>query len=159
MLLAPIIVASASAVRASLSWLVVYVLTVLVMQIIIDRFLCTHCPHYCRDEPRLHCLSLWNTRKMFTARAGSWHLGDTIVLSLALAILVLFPVYWIMRDIVLPIVYLISLIKFMSTLRRYECSRCIYFGCPANSVPEAVKKNFTCLVTVRSDRDTPGRIK
>ena len=159
MVLVPIIVACASIVRSSPFWLAAYVLTVLVMQIIIYRFLCTHCPHYCRDESRLHCLFLWNARKIFKKRPGPWHLGDTIMLSLAMMILVLFPVYWLMRDVILLFVYVISLINLTSTLKRYECRRCVYFACPANSVPETVKREFKSSDHGTGESDVPDGIE
>jgi hypothetical protein len=50
--------------------------------------------------------------------------GPTLVL--------LYPVYWVLQEPGLFIIYLLSVIIFVASMRRNECHRCIYTDCPAN---------------------------
>ncbi|MDO9565674.1 MAG: hypothetical protein Q7J15_02910 [Candidatus Desulfaltia sp.] len=142
MALIPFIIACVSVAKSSFLLLGVYLVAFVTLQILIFRFLCTHCPHYCEDSKRLPCLSLWNFKKIFKPRPGPWSLTDKMMLLVLMSIICAFPIYWIFQDKLLLIIYILSVINFVVTLKKYECSRCIYFHCPNNSVPEENRKRF-----------------
>jgi hypothetical protein len=58
---------------------------------------------------------------------------------IAALIIILLPLYWLRLQVDLLVIYLLSFAIFLITIRRNECSRCIYFNCPANNVPEDIK--------------------
>lgn len=141
----PIIIACVSIARNSVYWFVVYLAVFIISQILIYKFLCTHCPHYCKKSKKLQCMFLWNMLKIFKPKPGSWKLIDKIVIPVSIITICLFPIYWIWQDKLLFIIYIISGINFMLTLKKYECSRCIYFHCPMNSVTENKRKKFNAI--------------
>ncbi len=49
------------------------------------------------------------------------------------ALVILFPVYWLVQTPGLFIIYLLSLFIFGASVRKNECPRCIYTDCPANN--------------------------
>ena len=85
------------------------------------------------------CMFLWNVPKVFLPRPGPWKSIDKIMLSLASGVTALFPVYWLWKDKLLFVLYILTGLSFVITLKRYECGRCTYFHCINNSVPEAIR--------------------
>jgi len=64
---------------------------------------------------------------------------------LGFAIAALFPVYWLLNQKVLLLAYLLSCVVVGMTLRRFECHRCIYFDCPANTVDASLCEEFRSI--------------
>ena len=100
--------------------------------LIIQRFFCSHCPHYCRDEKRLNCIFFWQTPKLFSQRPGPLSPMETLLSIAGPALILLYPVYWLIREPVLFMIYLLSILVFGASIRRNECTRCIYTHCPVN---------------------------
>jgi hypothetical protein len=142
LILTPVIIASVAIARYSLEWTAYYLITAFFMQIIIFRFLCTHCPHYCKEGKLLRCMFLWNVPKIFRPRPGAWKSIDKIMLSFAGGVTILFPGYWLWKDKLLLVLYILTGLIFVITLKKFECGRCTYFDCMSNSVPEAMRKQF-----------------
>lgn len=99
------------------------------------RFFCTHCPHYCRDEKRLKCIFFWEFPKFFSPRPGPLSSMEKVVCVAGSAVVLVYPVYWLVQAPGLFIVYLMSLVVFGASVRRNECPRCIYRDCPVNIAP------------------------
>jgi hypothetical protein len=51
-------------------------------------------------------------------------------------VMIVLPLYWLIFQLDLLVIYLLSLGVLFSTIRRNECGRCIHFHCPVNCVPE-----------------------
>ncbi len=145
MVLIPIIISCVLIARDSIYWFVVYLIVFIILQILINKSLCTHCPHYCKKTKKLQCMFQWNTPKIFKAKPVPLKLIDKMVILISIIIICLFPIYWIWQDKLLFIIYIISGINFIFTLKKYECHRCIYFYCPGNSVTENKRKKFNAL--------------
>jgi hypothetical protein len=54
-------------------------------------------------------------------------------------IIILIPLYWLIIQPGLLAIYVLAVAVLLATIRRNECSRCIYFDSPVNCVPEDTK--------------------
>jgi hypothetical protein len=61
----------------------------------------------------------------------------------------LYPVYWILQEPKLFIIYLLSVITLFASVRRNECPRCIYTECPVR-IPLHCDHSFRCKLTTDS---------
>lgn len=132
LLAVPLVTAVAALWRHSPGWAVGFVLLAIVVTGLLLRYFCTRCPHYTRDEPLLRCIFFWGLPKPFPPRHGALDGVDKLVTAGASALLLLFPVYWLLMEPWLLVVYLLSLAGFAAAVHRNECPRCIYTECPAN---------------------------
>ena len=139
LLAVPIITAMIAIFHSSVWWLVTFVVLAVVMTALILKFYCTRCPHYTREDKSLKCIFFWGLPKFFDKRPGALNLVDKLVVFSASAVLLLFPLYWLMMKPGLLVVYILSLIGFGVAIYRNECEQCIYFECPMNKVPETIK--------------------
>jgi hypothetical protein len=135
----PLVTAVFAIAKNSLGWAIVFIGIGAGSSSTILRFYCTRCPHYTRDEKLLKCIFFWGIPKFFSKRPGKLLVSDKVITVGAAAVLLLFPVYWLLMTPGLLIVYGLSLIGFGAAIYRNECHRCTYFECPANRVPEAIK--------------------
>ena len=127
----------------SRAWTIIYLLIFAGHFLILEyRFFCTHCPHYCNETQTTQCMFLWGIPKFFKKRPRALRRFDIAMLMLGLAITVFFPLYWLVKSWQLCTLYFLSWALLIITMRRYECTRCTYFHCPANSVEENVKKEY-----------------
>jgi len=125
----------------SIVWLIFYLVLCIAAGVVIIRFYCTHCPHYTRGGRTTRCMFMWGMPKFFESRPGPLSLLDKTIAIIAPIILIIFPLYWLFQQIGLLTIFVLSLVVFMSTVRRNECRRCIYFECPVNKVPEDMKSH------------------
>ena len=123
----------------SMGWLIFYIVLCIAAVAVIYRFYCSHCPHYTREGRTTQCMFFWGIPKFFKPRPGPLDLLDKTVALIAPTILVIFPLYWLFQQLGLLVIFTLSLTAFLSTLRRNECRRCIYFDCPVNKAPEDMK--------------------
>ena len=123
----------------SIGWLIFYIVLCIAAVAVIYRFYCSHCPHYTREGRTTQCIFFWGIPKFFKPRPGPLDLLDKTVAFIAPTILVIFPLYWLFQQLGLLVIFTLSLTVFLSTVRRNECRRCIYFDCPVNKVPEDMK--------------------
>ncbi|MBU0985844.1 MAG: hypothetical protein KKH68_01215 [Proteobacteria bacterium] len=139
LLAVPVITAIIAILKNSVGWTIVFIVLAVGTTALILRFYCTRCPHYTREGKILKCIFFWGVPKFFNKRPGALNVVDKAVTFSATAVLLIFPLYWLRTDPGLLIVYLLSLIGFGAAIYRNECNRCIYFECPTNRVPEAIK--------------------
>jgi hypothetical protein len=135
----PLVTAVLAILKNSVWWTIVFIGLGACITLIILRFYCTRCPHYTRDGKNLKCIFFWGLPKFFNKRPGKLDISDKVITYTATMVLLIFPLYWLLMAPGLLIVYLLSLIGFGTAIYRNECNRCIYFECPANKVPEAMK--------------------
>lgn len=135
----PMLAAVLSIVKESVFWTIVFIGLGVGISVVILRFYCTRCPHYTREGKYLKCIFFWGLPKVFKKRPGRLNISDKVITYSATAALLVFPMYWLMMTPGLLIIYVLSLIALGAAIYRYECKRCIYFECPANRVPEAIK--------------------
>ncbi len=129
-------------VKHSVVWSITYVVIGIALVALVYRFQCTHCPHYVEGKKRTKCMFFWGVPKFFRARPGPLSFFEKTVPFIAGIIWVFFPLYWLLLEPDLFILYWLSLIVLFLTIWRHECTRCIYFNCPMNRVPEDVQRQF-----------------
>jgi len=135
----PLVTALLAIWKDSSGWLVAYLAVCLAMVAVILKFFCTRCPHYTRDEKTLQCIFFWGLPKFFARRPGPLDFRDKAAAILAPAVVALFPVYWLLEQPGLLVIYVLSAGVAVAALRRMECDRCIYTECPSNRVPDEIK--------------------
>lgn len=141
--LIPLLSACFAIVQYSSKWVFIYIIVFVCHFLILEyRFLCTHCTHYCNDSPTTNCMFLWGIPKFFKKRPRPLNKFDMVMLIIGFSITIFFPLYWLLKSWQLCIVYFLSWIALVMTMKRYECTRCTYFHCPLNNVDELVKKEF-----------------
>ena len=141
LLAVPLLTAAVAIARHTLGGLLVYILLVVVGTILVLKFFCSRCPHYTREEKLLRCIFFWNLPKFFAARPGELDARDRLITWISPAVLLAFPLIWLIHEPDLLAIFLLSLAGFAAAVRRHECHRCIYFACPLNKAPEKMKND------------------
>lgn len=136
----PFITACIAVLRHSALWLTLYIIACILLVLVLYRFFCIHCPHYIQSGKTVTCMFYWGMPKLFKAAPGPLSILEKIVSLLTLFILILLPLYWLLQAPGLLVIYFLSVGVVATTIRRYECSRCVYTQCPSNCVPEELKK-------------------
>lgn len=130
--------------RYSIVWTIIYLLIFVGVFLIIEyRFFCSHCPHYCNDSETTECMFLRFIPKYFPKKPGPLNQFDIVMLILGFIIILFFPLYWLLKSPPYLLLYFLSWTVFALTLKRYECTRCIYFHCPANSVDKSIIEEYS----------------
>jgi len=135
----PIMTACTAIFKESPVWMVVYIIICIFLVAVIYRFYCTHCPHYVQGAKTTKCMFFWGMPKFFDSRPGPLSLFEKTMSFAAPVIIALIPLYWLILQPGLLAVYILSVAVLVATMRRNECSRCIYFHCPVNRVSEDIK--------------------
>ena len=135
----PFVTAAIAILENSIWWMIVFAGIGVGCAVLILRFYCTRCPHYTREGKNLKCIFFWGLPKFFKKRPGALDIVDKLITFSATFVLLIFPVYWLLMEPGLLIVYILALIGFGAAIYRNECERCLYFECPANKVPEKIK--------------------
>jgi len=139
LLAVPVLTAVLAILRQSVGWMVVYLVLAVAACVLLLKFFCSRCPHYTRQGKSLKCIFFWGMPKFFPPRPGPLETMDKAVSVFAAVLLLGFPLYWLVQEPGLLIVFALSTAGFAAAIRRNECSRCIYLECPANAVPETLK--------------------
>ena len=129
----PFITACLSIGSISVGWLIFYLIFSVLLIGAIFRYFCTHCPHYTQDGKTLKCMFFWWMPKFFKPQPGSLSKIDKTVSILSPIVLAVLPVYWLLLQPAFLVIYLLSIGVLAATMRRYECSRCVYSQCPSNT--------------------------
>ncbi len=133
----PIFTACLAIFRHSIFWMIIYLVVLCAdFAIIVYRFFCTHCPHYINNPDTTKCMFIWGLPKYFKERPGPLSNFERFMSLLGFAIAIIPPVYWLVGEIPLLIIYIVSWCLIITTIKRCECSRCIHFHCPSNTVPQ-----------------------
>jgi hypothetical protein len=132
LLAVPVVTAVAAILRHSGLWAVVFLLFSAGVAVLLLRFFCTRCPHYTRQGKTLRCIFFWGLPKLFAPRTGGYDNLDLAVSGLAAVAFVLFPLWWLIREPILLVVYALSMAGFGAAIYRNECKQCIHLECPAN---------------------------
>ena len=130
----PVMTASIAIYKNSLIWLIVYLGLLMAFVTIIMKFYCSHCPHYVRGRRVITCMFFWGVPKIFRQRQGPLNVIEKGITFISAIIILLLPGYWLIKLPEFLLIYVFSVTVLAMTIKRYECSRCIYEGCPSNSV-------------------------
>lgn len=136
----PFLTACVAIIKDSVAWLILYLILCILTVIFVYKFYCSHCPHYIKGATTTKCMFFWGIPKFFKSKPGPLILYEKAVSIIAPIIILLPPLYWLRLQPGLLIIYFLSLTVLVTTIRRNECCRCVYFHCPANCVPEDIRR-------------------
>ena len=71
----------------------------------------------------------WEMPKLFKAAPGPLSILEKVVSLFTLLIIILLLLYWLLLEPGLMVIYFLSAGVAVTTIRRYECSRCVYTQC------------------------------
>ena len=128
--------------RHSIVWLICYVVVGVSLLLLLYKYYCSHCPHYIQSNKSTKCMFFWGVPKIFEERPGPLSFHEKAISIIAPVVWVLFPLYWLILEPGLLVIYLLSLVVFGLSVRRNECTRCVYVHCPVNCVPENVRSQM-----------------
>ncbi len=137
----PFITACLAIGSVSIGWLIFYLILSILLVAAIFRYFCTHCPHYTKNGKTLKCMFFWLMPKFFKPQPGPLSKIDKTVSILSSVVLALLPFYWLLLQPAFLIIYVLSIGVLAATMRRYECSRCVYSQCLSNNAKEASDMN------------------
>jgi hypothetical protein len=126
----------------SLIWPILYVAACLTHAGIMNAAKCPHCPYYKMGAGTFSCFIWWSTPKLWADREGperAW-VGKYAVFGIA--VLTLFPVYWLIREWPLLLIYLLGLGGLILSIGLHECSRCLNFNCAHCTVPDDLRREY-----------------
>jgi hypothetical protein len=129
----PLITASVGVYRYSVTGFICYILFGLLAVGLLYKFFCSHCPHYINADSTTKCMFFWGVPRFFPPQAGPMSFMDKTISTIGPLVLLLFPLIWLVYQPGLLIVYVLSWAAFFTSLRRFECSRCIHADCPVNT--------------------------
>jgi hypothetical protein len=106
--------------------------------------LCRHCPHYAERGFTLSCHANWGLPKIprFSPRPVNRLEGTVWLIYGAILFLYYVPFFVIGGQWLLLGITTWALIAAVWTVRRTQCTRCYHLSCPANCVPEDVRRVF-----------------
>jgi hypothetical protein len=76
----------------------------------------------------------WEMPRFFKPESGPLRVHEKAIALAAPLILALLPLVWLVPQPGWLTVYVLSLLAFGASVWRSECTRCVYFECPANRV-------------------------
>ena len=106
--------------------------------------LCRHCPHYAEKGFLLRCHANWGLPKIprFDPRPLNKVEGFMWLLYGAVLFVYYLPFFIVSQQWLLLGITTWALITALWTVRRTQCTRCYHLSCPANAVPEDVRRVF-----------------
>ncbi len=101
---------------------------------------CPYCHYYHAGDSMIHrCFFIWGTPKLRKPASGSAPGFLKFYVPVGIMTLIIFPIFWLRFQWELLVVYLLSIVTLLYSVLLQECSRCMNFGCPNNSVPEDLR--------------------
>jgi len=115
-----------------LIWLALIAIFFLVIE---NRVLCIHCPYYAGSACFLRCGANFGIPKLWKYQPDPMNFLEKSIMIAGFIIIWGFPVIFLslMKNWILLIAYLVSVIFFFSLLRLNNCRKCVNFCCPLNS--------------------------
>lgn len=104
------------------------------------KVLCSHCPYWVEGRRVLHChanygvIKIWpfDPKPMSTGEKAQFLIGALILIAFPFPFMILGSQGW------LALFAFFSALIFTFQLRKQNCSRCINFSCPLNTVPKSL---------------------
>jgi hypothetical protein len=106
--------------------------------------LCRHCPHYAEDGPMLRCHANWGLPKLPKRSTAPMSRGQQIVWVAYVLVLFLYfiPFFVVSGQWLLLFITGMAAFSWGWVVVRTQCVRCYNLSCPANRVPDEVRRVF-----------------
>ncbi len=153
MTIIPVLIAIVSIKRYSEGyiWLLIYFLLLLLHLSIMYSLKCPHCPYYKNGKKSFSCFIYWKSPKLWAERTTPASPIVKIYAPIGIAYLSIYPVYWVRFEWELLLVYFLSLAALLISILKNECSKCLYYECGNNTVPEFLRKASLEPVDIRQE--------
>ncbi len=108
------------------------------------RVMCSHCPHYAEPGKSLQCWANYGSPRLWKYRPGPMSTMEKFVFLTGLVLIWGYPLAFLLFGLqwFFLAIYLLTSISFFVTLRHSNCSQCMNFACPLNTVDEKVRAEF-----------------
>jgi hypothetical protein len=142
--LIPVSAALIAIVRYSgtLYWPLAYAALCLLHAGIMFSIKCPHCAYYKLPGGKLSCFMWWGAPKLYEPRDGPESKAVGVYAPIGMAVLTLFPIYWLRFEWELLALFLLSVVVVLLSIGQTECPRCLNFDCAHNRVPEDVREAY-----------------
>jgi hypothetical protein len=102
------------------------------------KVLCSHCPYWVEDSKVLHCHANYGVFKIWPFDPSPMSISHKVQFLVGALLLIAYPFpFMILGGQVLLAVFAFgSALIFTYQLRKNNCSRCVNFSCPLNTVPK-----------------------
>jgi len=127
---------------SSIFWLFLYFVLCLFHACIMYSIKCPHCRYYRNGQEKFSCFIYWNFPKFWKERSNPASPIVKYYAPFGILYLSFYPVYWLSFQWELLVIYFLSLGIILSSILKNECSRCLYFECSNNTVPEFLRKAY-----------------
>lgn len=116
----------------SYTWAVVYfAVTLAAFTLGIMPALCAHCPYPAERDTCLFIPPRFIT-KFYPYKGPDMSFKESFITILGLAIVVIFPQYWLNKNIILQVSFWIICLPAIGAFPLFYCKRCRHTGCPMN---------------------------
>lgn len=136
----------------SLLWAAVYVGLCLAHAGVMNAAKCPHCPYYKMGDRTFACFIWWGTPKLWANREGPEAGWVGRYAAFGMAVLTLFPVYWLWQEPPLLLIYFFGIGGLVMSIALHECSRCLNFACGHCAVPQDLREEYRNMLA-RSGED------
>lgn len=126
----------------ALYWPLTYIGLCLLHAGIMYSIKCPHCAYYKKGGKTHHCFMIWGAPKIWKPRSTPESRIVGIYSPIGMLVLTAFPVYWLLSQWELLLVYLLSIAVLVMSFGLHDCPRCLNFECGHNTVPEVVKRAY-----------------
>jgi hypothetical protein len=120
----------------------VYIGLCLLHAVIMFTIKCPHCAYYKMGGKIHHCFMITGVPKVYKPRPGPESKFVGIYAPIGIAVITIFPLYWLRFEWELLMVYLLSIAAIITSIGLNECSRCLNFECGHNTVPKDVRNAY-----------------
>jgi len=124
-------------------WLILYLAIIggHMAHILLKR--CPHCAYYKRSGTTLDCLWWRWLPKLREPKPMPPPKYFGIYTLAAILIITAYPIYWLLYDWALLLVYAASWGVLFLSIQTHACARCIDFECKYNGVPQEVRDDYS----------------
>jgi hypothetical protein len=110
-------------------WLFVYIGLCLAHAGTMFSIKCPHCPYYKADGKLLRCIMFWGIPKIYKASPVPESRVVGYYGPIGILFLTFFPIYWLLFQWELLLLYVLSIVVLVTSISLIECSRCLNSRC------------------------------
>lgn len=141
---------------SSILWTAGYVALCLAHAAVMNAIKCPHCPYYRMGDKTFSCFIWWKAPRLYQPRPGPESRFVAVYAPIGMAVLTIYPVFWLWQEWELLLLYLLSIVVLVLSIGYNECSRCLNFDCGHNTVSEGIRKEYREVVGSPAGSMPPG---